>query len=147
MRMTSRLPAPRVVALAGTLAVLMGTLVRPAFALGPRTASLAAGEDPSCTSVVSSTDRAALWAAPLDRLVTLKVNAISVREAVDRLAAAAHLELSYSADLLPADRTVCLTVERVPVGAVLDHLLGGSTLRPSVLGSAQVVLATSLLPT
>jgi len=141
--MTSWPHAPRVVAVAGTLAVLMGTMVRPAFAMAPRTVAWPTGDDPACTSVVSSADRAALWAAPLDRLVTLKVNAVSVREAVDRLAAAAHLELSYSADLLPADRPVCLALERVPVGAVLDHLLGGSTLRPIVLGSTQVVLAPS----
>lgn len=143
-RMTSRFHVPRAIAAAGTLAVLAGTAVRPALALVPRAdAARRVGNDPACTSVVPSADRAALWAAPLDRLVTFKVNAVSVRDAVDRLAAAARLELSYSAELLPADRTVCLTVERVPVGAVLDHLLGGSTLRPIVLGSTQVVLAPS----
>ncbi|GAB1344318.1 hypothetical protein MASR1M101_34450 [Gemmatimonas sp.] len=88
-------------------------------------------------------DRAGLWAPPLDRLVTLRVSETTVRDAVDRLAAVARVELSYSADLLPGNRRVCLALERVPVGAVLDYLLDGSTLRPIVLGSTQVVLAPS----
>lgn len=99
--------------------------------------------EPTCTATVMSADRAGLWAPPLDRLVTLRVSETTVRDAVDRLAAAAHVELSYSADLLPANRRVCLALERVPVGAVLDHLLDGSSLRPIVLGSTQVVLAPS----
>ena len=135
---------PRRLVVAGAVVVLAGTNASRAFALTPvGDRAWRAAADPACTSVLSSADRAALWAAPLDRLVTLKVSALTVREAVDRLASVAHLDLSYSADLLPADRPVCLTVERVPVGAVLEHLLGGSTLRPIVIGSTQVVLAPS----
>ena len=144
MRMTSRARWPRRLVVAGAVVILAGTNAPPAFAHTPvGDHAWRADADPACTSVLSSADRAALWAAPLDRLVTLNVNVLSVREAVDRLASVAHLDLSYSADLLPTDRTVCLTVERVPVGAVLEHLLGGSTLRPIVIGSAQVVLAPS----
>lgn len=132
----------RTAAVAGTLVVLTGTSTRPAFAHSRIDAEAPAGE-PTCLSTLSATDRAALWAAPLDRVITLSVRNLSVREAVDRLANVARLELSYSADLLPTDRTVCLALDRVPVGAVLDHLLTGSTLRPIVLGSTQVVLAPS----
>jgi iron complex outermembrane receptor protein len=84
-----------------------------------------------------------LWAPPLDRLVSLRVSDLTVRDAVDHLAGVARLDLSYSADLLPTTKRVCLALERVPVGAVLDYLLEGSLLSPIVLGSAQVVLAPS----
>ncbi|WP_396224873.1 hypothetical protein, partial [Gemmatimonas sp.] len=99
--------------------------------------------DPSCTVRVPAADRAALWAPPLDRLVSLRVSDLTVRDAVDHLAGVARLDLSYSADLLPTTKRVCLALERVPVGAVLDYLLEGSLLSPIVLGSAQVVLAPS----
>lgn len=102
--------------------------------------------EPPCLASIGANDRAALWAPPLDRLVTVRVSDVSVREAVDRLATVAHIELSYSADLLPSARRVCLTLERVPVGAVLDHLLDGSALRPIVLGTTQVVLAPGRAP-
>ena len=120
----------------------MGTAGTPALSRA-LSAEAAARLEPTCIATVMATDRAGLWAPPLDRLVTLRVSETTVRDAVDRLAAAARVELSYSADLLPANRRVCLALERVPVGAVLDHLLDGSTLRPIVLGSTQVVLAPS----
>ena len=109
-------------------------------------AAVAQAAEPACVQTVGATDRAALWAPPLDRIITLRVSDASVREAVDRLAAVAQLELSYSADLLPANRRVCLLLGRVPAGAVLDHLLEGTTLRPVVLGRSQVVLAPSRSP-
>ncbi|AMW05670.1 hypothetical protein GEMMAAP_14400 [Gemmatimonas phototrophica] len=130
--------------LAGVAALQLAGALLPASAFGasPRhdTGSL---REPPCTVSVPSADRASLWAPPLDRTVTLRISDLSVRDAVDRLAAVAKLEVSYSADLLPTDRRVCLALERVPVGAVLDLLLEGSPLRPIVLGSTQVVLAPS----
>jgi outer membrane receptor protein involved in Fe transport len=65
----------------------------------------------------------------------------SLRDALDRLAGIAKIELSYSAELLPPGRRVCLTLDRVPVGAVLESLLAGTALRSIVLGTTQVVLA------
>lgn len=94
-----------------------------------------------CFTSVRAADRAALWAPPLDRLVTLHVTDVPLRDAIDRLAAAARLDLSYSASLLPAERRVCLALDRAPAGAVLEHLLAGSALRAIVLGTAHVVLA------
>ncbi len=125
--------------LAGAAASLVAGLLLPASAFGAPSSTV----EPACTQSVPSADRASLWAPPLDRVVTLRVTDVSVRDAVDRLASVARLELSYSADLLPADRRVCLALDRVPVGAVLDLLLEGSALRPIVLGSTQVVLAPS----
>ena len=133
----------RAVRAAVALLVAWGVLpVRTALA-SPGVPARTGHTDPSCTVRVPAADRAALWAPPLDRLVSLRVSDLAVRDAVDHLAGVARLDLSYSADLLPATKRVCLALERVPVGAVLDHLLQGSVLSPIVLGSAQVVLAPS----
>ncbi len=113
-------------------------------------AALAVGARPvlaqGCGLRITTADRASQWAPPLDRIVSLRLPELSVRDALDRVAAAVGVEVSYSADLLPLDRRVCLALERVPVGAVLESLLQGSTLRPIVLGTSQVVLAPTRAP-
>ncbi|HCT58199.1 MAG TPA: hypothetical protein DGD08_13420 [Gemmatimonas aurantiaca] len=97
--------------------------------------------EPTCVARLASDDRSALWAPPLDRIVNVRLTDLPLRDALDRVAAIAKVELSYSNDLLPGDRRVCLALDRVPVGAVIESLLSGSTLRPIVLGSTQIVLA------
>ncbi|MGH9420284.1 MAG: hypothetical protein ACRD3J_09940, partial [Thermoanaerobaculia bacterium] len=44
----------------------------------------------------------------LARKVSLHDHDVSLREALDRLAATAHIRLSYSAELLQLTRSVCL---------------------------------------
>ena len=100
-------------------------------------------DDPVCAVRVSVTDRSSLWAAPLDRIVTVRMDDAALRDALDRVASLAKVELSYSKELLPEGRRVCLTLDRVPVGAVIETLLAGTTLRAIVVGSTQVVLAPS----
>ncbi len=100
-------------------------------------------DDPVCTTRVSVADRASSWAAPLDRIVTVKLAKASLREAVDSLAALARLELSYSNELLPSEPRICIMLERVPVGAVMETVLAGTTLRAIVVGATQIVLAPS----
>ncbi len=99
--------------------------------------------DPVCAVRLGAQERSSLWAPPLDRIVNLHVPEVSIREALDRLAVVAKIELSYSAELLPTGKRVCLALDRVPVGAVLESLLSGSALRSIVLGTTQVVLAPS----
>ncbi len=100
-------------------------------------------DEPVCASRVTVADRASSWAAPLDRIVSVKLPDQPLRDALDRVAAMARVELSYSNELLPTGRRVCLALDRVPIGAVLETLLGGTTLRAIVVGSTQVVLAPS----
>jgi len=66
---------------------------------------------------------------------------VSLREALDRLSAAAHVRLSYTAEELPLSRSVCLTYESTSVGDVLIDLLDGTSLHPVDAGNDQVVLA------
>lgn len=81
------------------------------------------------------------WAPPLDRVVTAHANELSLRDALDRVAATAKLRMSYSADLLPLNREVCLSADKAPVGRVLATLLDGTNIAAVGLGGDQVVLA------
>jgi outer membrane receptor protein involved in Fe transport len=125
-------------AIAGLIAPL--TVVRADAA---PTRALALTVDPVCLVRLGAQDRSSLWAPPLDRIVNVHMPDASLRDALDRLAVIAKIELSYSAELLPPGRRVCLTLDRVPVGAVLESLLAGTALRSIVLGTTQVVLAPS----
>ena len=113
---------------------LPGAMVPPGYATA---------DEPTCSARVSVADRASSWAAPLDRIVTVRMTDAALRDALDRVAALAKVELSYSNELLPAGRRVCLLLDRVAVGAVLETLLAGTALRAIVVGSTQVVLAPS----
>jgi iron complex outermembrane receptor protein len=100
------------------------------------------GAQASCAR--SSRDAAATeraWPPPLDRLVSLHERGIALRDALDRLAAAAHLRLAYSAELLPLDRRVCVAYRRVAAGTALTELLEGVSVEPVVTDSDRVVLA------
>ncbi|HEX5073331.1 MAG TPA: TonB-dependent receptor [Gemmatimonadaceae bacterium] len=102
----------------------------------------------SCRGAVSSPAAATArrWPAPLDRLITLHERGVSLRDALDRLAAAARLRLAYSADLLPLDRRVCAVYRSVAVGAALTELLEGVSVEPVVADSDRVVLAPTSTP-
>ena len=97
----------------------------------------------SCPGAASGavTTTARQWPAPLDRLVTLHEREVSLRDALDRLAAAARVRLAYSADLLPLDRRVCAVYRSVAVGTALTELLEGVAVEPVVADSDRVVLA------
>jgi iron complex outermembrane receptor protein len=73
--------------------------------------------------------------------VSLHGRDISLREALDRLSATAHVRLSYTAEELPLSRSVCLTYESAAVGDILTDLLDGTSVHPVGAGSDQVVLA------
>lgn len=79
--------------------------------------------------------------APLDRIVTFHARDVSLRSALDRLAAAARVRLSYSSELLPIDRAICLSSESITLGTALRELLRGVGVVPVVAGPDRVVLA------
>lgn len=106
-------------------------------------ATSARADEPVCAARVSIPDRASLWGSPLDRIVSVRLTDSPLREALERVAAAAKVELSYSNELLPRDKRICLALDHVPIGAVLETLLAGTTLRPVVMGTSQIVLAPS----
>jgi iron complex outermembrane receptor protein len=78
--------------------------------------------------------------------VTLHNRNLALRDALDRLAAAAHLRFSYSTELLTLDRRVCISYDSIAAGSILSDLLDGSAVTPVVAGDDQVVLAPAALP-
>ena len=81
-----------------------------------------------------------IWTAPLDRPITLEAGRLSLRDALDRVAAAGRFRLSYSGDDLPLDREVRLSVRDTPAGDALLRLLTGTRIEPAVVGPDHVVL-------
>jgi iron complex outermembrane receptor protein len=110
--------------------------VLAALALAP--ASHARAQGGGCASASAASQHA--WPAPLDRRVALRARDISMRDALDRLSAAAGVRLSYTSELLPLGRRVCVAAAGVPLGDALSALIGGAGAEPVVV-SGQVVLA------
>ncbi|HTJ23370.1 MAG TPA: TonB-dependent receptor [Gemmatimonadaceae bacterium] len=81
------------------------------------------------------------WPPPLDRTVTLRATDLSLRDALERVAAQARIRVSYSPELLPLGRRVCAELDSVPAGHVLARLLSGTDAMPVTAGGDQVVLA------
>jgi iron complex outermembrane receptor protein len=94
---------------------------------------------PSARGVPSSSHSE--WTGALARRVSLQGRDLSLRDALDRLSAAAGIRLSYTAEALPLSTAVCLAYESVPVGDVLTDLLEGTAVHPVAFGVDQVVLA------
>ena len=61
--------------------------------------------------------------APLDRRISVHVRDVALRDALDRIAAAANFRLSYSGDYLPLDRRVTVSRDTSQVRDILAELL------------------------
>lgn len=100
----------------------------------------AAGASAQAPCVRADQPAAQAWQAPLERAVTLRASELTLRDALDRLSAAAKVRLSYSSELLPLDRRVCVAITRKPLGDALAALVAGAGAQPVAIGG-QVVLA------
>lgn len=124
---------------------LIALAIPVALAITTLAAPLSADAQSNCASAnrasaqnVSTTDEV------MSRLVSLHGRDVSLRDALDRLAAAARFRLSYSAEQLDLSKSVCLEYESAPVSSVLEGILTGARVRPVVLGSDQIVLAPAV---
>ena len=114
-------------------------------ALAFATATGAQGPSPAA-AVGPPAERRGGLEPPLDRRIVVHLRDVSLREALDRVAVAAHLRLSYSAELVPLNRSVTASFDSVAVGEVLVQLLQGVAVSPVVAGPDQVVLAPARPP-
>lgn len=80
------------------------------------------------------------WPSPLDRQVPIPARTVALHAALEQVARAARIHLSYSTDLLPAERHACLGSGTAAVGDVLASLLDGTQLRPVIAAADQVAL-------
>ena len=113
-----------------------------ALAIAPVVAFQSAGAQSNCAPVSRASGISVSNSADvMDRVVSLHGRGVSLREALDRLAAAARIRLSYAAEQLDLARPVCLEYESASVSRILADLLHGALVQPVVLGGDQVVLA------
>ncbi|HEX2080527.1 MAG TPA: TonB-dependent receptor, partial [Longimicrobium sp.] len=81
------------------------------------------------------------WPAPLNRSVAFRAQDLSLRDALDRLSASSRIRISYSAELLPLERRVCVSSTARTVGDALAELLRDTPVEPVIAGADHVVLA------
>ena len=121
--------------LAGALLATLWVGAKPLLAAVP----------PPCGRLDSLPLRRATWTAPLTRTISLRAREVSLREALDRVAAGARLRLSYSSEALALDRRVCVAFDSVAVGDALTQLLSDAPVRLVVAGADHVVLAPAVV--
>jgi len=121
---------------------------RPTIALLVAALALAAApaRAQSCSSSSALLATQPTWNAPLDRRVSLHARDISLREALDRLSAGAHIRLSYTSEAVPLDNRVCASFDSIPVGQALGLLLKGTPVLPISAGGEHVVLSPAETP-
>jgi iron complex outermembrane receptor protein len=120
---------------------LIAVAIPVALAITTLAAPLPAGAQSNCASANRASDhRVPNTDDVLDRRVSLHGRDVSLRDALDRLAAAARFRLSYSAEQLDLSKSVCLEYEAAPVSFVLEGILADARVRPVVLGTDQIVL-------
>ena len=86
------------------------------------------------------------WNAPLDRLVSLHVRDISLRDALDRVSTESSIRLSYTTEMVPLDSRVCASFDSIPLGNALSMLLRETSVLPMAAGNDRVVLAPAQTP-
>ncbi len=122
---------------------LLLTLVAP----GSRMAYGQARDQPRCRLTERMPGDAAIkeaWPVPLNRMVTFHAHDIPLRDALGRLAAVAHVRLSYSAEALPLDRSVCLERNASSLGDILVALIGDAAVVPREVGGDHVALVPAV---
>ncbi|HYT84615.1 MAG TPA: TonB-dependent receptor [Gemmatimonadales bacterium] len=79
---------------------------------------------------------------PLDYTVTLALERVSLKDALDEVARRAGVRIAYSRRVVPLDRSVSVQLDAVPVRVALDQLLEGTGAVPRVDGTGQILLVT-----
>jgi iron complex outermembrane receptor protein len=117
-------------------------LLAAALSLAPgvQAHARAAGSPSPCTDLTAAPSGRA-WPGPLGKTLSLRARELSLRDALDRIAAQVRIRLSYSGEAVPLDRRVCLRFDAVTLGDALTSVLGGLPVRLVPLGADHVVLA------
>ena len=89
---------------------------------------------------------AAVWQGeprlPLDETVTIVVEHVPLKYALDEVARRAGVRIAYSGRVVPLERAVSLQLDAVPVRVALDRLLQGTGAVPRVDRSGQILLVS-----
>ncbi len=91
-------------------------------------------------------DAARVRAAVLGRRIALRLERVRLEQALDAIAATAHVRITYSRDQVPLDRTVSLVVDNITVGDALAVLLRDTGVDVAVWPSGRVSLKRADAP-
>src|SRR5438067_2370810 len=80
--------------------------------------------------------------SPLDRTVTLALERVPLKAALDAVARQTGVRIAYSRRVVPLDRPVSVQLDAVRVEAALDTLLHGTGVAPTLDRSGQILLVT-----
>jgi iron complex outermembrane receptor protein len=84
------------------------------------------------------------WPEPLNRLISVRGGGLSLRDALDRVSAAARVRITYSDALIAPERRVCFDFTRTALGDAITQLIGDEGVAPRVASRELVVLAPSV---
>ena len=94
----------------------------------------------AATAPVRSQQAAA--ASPLDRTVTLTLEGVPLKDALDAVARQTGVRIAYSGRIVPLERSVSVQLAAVRVEAALDALLHGTGVAFTLDGTGQILLVT-----
>src|SRR5256714_10711781 len=86
--------------------------------------------------------QAAHAASPFDRTVTLRLEDVPLKDALDALARQSGVRIAYSGRVVPLDRPVSVQLAAVRVEAALDTLLHGTGVASTLDRTGQILLVT-----
>src|SRR5207247_10551926 len=96
--------------------------------------------------VVAAPERGARQTAqspsPLDRTVTLALDRVPLKDALDAVARQTGVRIAFSRRVVPLDRPVSVQLDAVRVRAALDTLLQGTGVAQTLDRSGQILLVT-----
>src|ERR1044072_5606216 len=81
-------------------------------------------------------------ASPLDRTVTLTLEGVPLKDALDAVARQTGVRIAYSGRVVPLTRPVSVQLAAVRVEAALDALLHGTGVASTVDRTGQILLIT-----
>jgi iron complex outermembrane receptor protein len=101
-----------------------------------------AGAQSSCVpaSRALSADATRSGAPLLEKRISVRAKSVTLREALDKVAAAADIRFSYSTETLPLGRPACLDYQSVSVARILSDLFEGVAVRAVAVSADQVAL-------
>src|SRR5687768_16318612 len=82
--------------------------------------------------------------SPLERTVSLALDRVRLKEALDEVARRANVRIAYSGRVVPLDKRVSAHLEAVRVHVALNTLLRGTGAVPMLEPTGQILLVTDL---
>ena len=79
---------------------------------------------------------------PLDETVTIALERVSLKYALDEVARRGGVRIAYSGRVVPLERSVSVRLDAVPIRVALDRLLQGTGAVPTVDRTGQILLVS-----